>query len=170
MKSVAFSVYNSCSLLTLQIKNRNTFQNLLLPCLVYFFYSPTRFWWVNKIGSYIVKYFFHRFSIMCAISLYWFCTLRTSKVSLQFVRFFMLRPYLFIFFFCFVFNPLSESFSKLMCGCPRGLTSGTDSEFSGISSEWFFFSVFVLFCFCFACNVIDVRLSSAHCITKSVLP
>lgn len=154
VKSVAFSVYNSCSLLALQIKNRNTFQNLLLPCLVYFFYSPTRFWWVNKIGSYIVKYFFHHFSIMCAISLYWFCTLRTSKVSLQFVRFFHVASLFiyFLFLLLFFFNPLSESFSKLMCGCPRGLTGGTDLEFSGMSSEWFFFFLF-LFCSVFVLHV-----------------
>lgn len=42
-----------------------------------------------------------------------------------------------------------------MFGCPRGLLRGTGLEFSGMSSKWFF-----------ACNVIDVRLSSAHCITN----
>lgn len=102
VKSVAFSVYNSCSLLTLKIKNRNTFQNLLLPCLVYFFYSPTRFWWVNKIGSYIVKYFFPSFFYhVCNIFVLILYIKNKQGVPPICAFFFMLRPYLFIFsFFC----------------------------------------------------------------------
>jgi len=111
---------------------------------------------MNKISSYIVKFFFsHLFSIMCAISLYWFCTLGTSKVSLRFVRFHVAS---FIYLFSFCFWPLSKVFfflGKLMCGCPRGLMRGTGSEFSGMSSKWFLHVMLLMWGY-----------PSAHCITK----
>lgn len=81
-----------------------------------------------------------------------------NKVSLQFVLFFSrcVIIYLYLFFsFCFFLTPVRVFLGKLMCGYPRGLMRGTDLEFSGMSSKWFF-----------ACNVINVRLSSAHCITN----
>lgn len=61
-------------------------------------------------------------------------------------------------FIYFLFDPMFASFSLCkLSAYPRGLMRGTDLELSGMSCMGFV---------CFACNVFDVRLSSAHCITN----
>lgn len=77
-----------------------------------------------------------------------------QSVPLICAFFFFFSCCVIIYLFLFL-TPVKVFLSKLMCGCPRGLMRGTDLEFSGMSSKWFL-----------ACNVINVRLSSAHCITN----
>lgn len=148
----------TAAFLTLQIKNKKHLLNLLLPCLEYFLFT-NKIWWANKIRSYIVKYFFHLFFYyMCNIFVLILYIKNKQGVPFLFVRFFPCRViYLFVFFLVFS-TPSSESFlGKFKCLAVLVVLRerGTGSEFSGMSSRWFF-----------ACNVIDVRLSSAHCITN----
>lgn len=60
-KSVAFNICNSCCLWLLKLKEKTKkafFFIFILPCLKYFSFTNS-IWWVNKMSSYIVKYFFH---------------------------------------------------------------------------------------------------------------
>lgn len=80
-----------------------------------------------------------------------------ARRPLLFVRcFFFMSRRLFIYFFVFLFwTPVRVSLGKLVSGCPLQTWSSVECVVSDF----------------FACDVIDVRLSSAHCITKkSVLP
>lgn len=142
VKSVAFNICDSCSSRLFKSKQIHIW-NLLLPCLVCFFcFFNVVLFNGERIKSALMQYIFHLFSIICAISLHWFCTLRTicpSNLCLFFFSFFFASLFIYLCFW-----PLSESLSKLMCGSICGLKRGTGLEFSGMSSKWFFLHVMLL--------------------------